>query len=118
NASDHHTIGLAPARDRESFPGTGGVSFSHCALEVGSVSELFAIRDFLRSKNVPIKFEGRRGPGCNVGIEFQDPDGFDIELYAAMDQIGWEGKSRPPSEWRRANSLEEAVANPVTGVMY
>ena len=118
HASDHHTIGLAPARDQEMLPKAGGVGFSHCALEVSSVAELFTIRDFLRLKGVPIKFEGRRGPGCNVGIEFQDPDGFDIELYAAMDQIGPEGKSRPSSEWRRASSLEEAVADPVAGVVY
>ena len=78
NASDHHTIGLAPAGDKGKVPNTDGVGFSHCALEVSSVSELYTIRDFLRAKGVVIQFEGRRGPGCNVGVEFQDPDGFNI----------------------------------------
>jgi catechol 2,3-dioxygenase-like lactoylglutathione lyase family enzyme len=85
NASDHHTMGLAPAGDTGKVPNTDGVRFSHCALEVGSVSELYTIRNFLRAKGVLIQFEGRRGPGCNVGVEFQDPDGFNIEIYAAMD---------------------------------
>lgn len=118
NGSDHHTIGLAPAKGPRELPKKGELGFDHCALEVGSVSELFKIREFLRSKGVTIVYEGRRGPGCNPGIEFLDPDGFMIELYAAMDQIGWDQKSRPSDQWRRATSLEEAVANPVPGVKY
>jgi catechol 2,3-dioxygenase-like lactoylglutathione lyase family enzyme len=117
NASDHHTIGLAQARENE-LPKAGHVGFSHCALEVESVAQLFKIREFLRAKGVKLKYEGRKGPGCNTGVEFFDPDGFTIELYAAMDQIGWDGKSRPASEWRRAKTLEEAVENPVPGVQY
>lgn len=116
--SDHHTIGLAPAKEHRDLPKRGQLGFDHVALEVGSVSELFKIRDFLRARGITIVYEGRRGPGSNPGIEFLDPDGFQIELYASMDQIGWDGKSRPSSEWRRASSLEEAVANPVPGVKY
>ena len=116
--SDHHTIALVPAKERHDLPKRGQLGFDHCALEVGRVRELLKIRDFLRSKGVKIVYEGRRGPGCNPGIEFLDPDGFTIELYACMDQIGWDGKSRPAEEWRRASSLEEAVENPVIGVKY
>ncbi len=118
NASDHHTIGLAAAAEAGELPKKNRPGFDHCALEVGSISELFEIRDFLRAKNIPITFEGRKGPGCNTGIEFLDPNGYTIELYAAMDQIGPDGKSRPASEWIRAKSLEEAAANPVRGAKY
>ncbi|MFQ5904567.1 MAG: VOC family protein, partial [Candidatus Binatia bacterium] len=118
HGSDHHTIGLAPAKDKNVQLKKGQLGFDHCALEVGSFSELFEIRDFLRSKGVTITYEGRKGPGCNPGVEFLDPDGLTIELYTSMDQIGWDGKSRPPEEWRRARSLEEAIANPVPGVKY
>ena len=74
NGSDHHTVALVPAETRREPPGEGQPGFHHCALEVGSVSELFRIRDFLRGKGVPIVYEGRRGPGGNPGIEFKDPD--------------------------------------------
>ena len=67
---------------------------------------------------MPVLFEGRRGPGSNPGIEFLNPDGYNIELYASMDQIGPDGRSRPPEEWRRASSLDEAIANPVRGAVY
>ncbi len=120
NASDHHTIALAPAKERIPLPdkARGQLGFDHMALEVENVSDLVRIRDFLRANGVQIVFEGRRGPGSNPGVEFLDPDGYMIELYASMDQVGPDGKSRPPEEWRRANSLEEAIANPVRGAVY
>ncbi|NIO06988.1 MAG: glyoxalase [Deltaproteobacteria bacterium] len=118
NATDHHTIALAPAKEKNELPEAGKVRFHHCALEVATVSELFKIRDFLKANNVKIIYEGRRGPGGNPGVEFVDPDGFNIEIYAAMDQIGSDGKSRPASEWSRAKTLEEAVANPLPGTNY
>jgi catechol 2,3-dioxygenase len=116
--SDHHSIGLVQATENNEVAEKSMVSFDHCAFEVASVSELFRIREFLRSKGVEIFFEGRRGPGCNIGVEFKDPNGFHVELYAALDQIGWDGKVRPPEQWSRAKSLEEAVANPVVGAKY
>jgi catechol 2,3-dioxygenase-like lactoylglutathione lyase family enzyme len=118
HGSDHHTIALVPAKTKEELPKDGRPGFHHCALEVGSVSELFKIRDFLRAKGVPIVYEGRRGAGSNPGIEFRDPDGFNIELYASMDQVGWDGRSRPAEQWKRAATLEEAVTNPLPGANY
>lgn len=118
NASDHHTIALAPADQQTPVTQRGQVGFDHVALEVETVSELFKIRDYLREKGAKIIYEGRRGPGGNPGVEFLDPDGLQIEIYASMDQIGAGGKSRPASEWKRANTLEEAVANPLPGVKY
>ena len=118
NGSDHHTIALVPAETPAVGPREGQPGFHHCALEVETVSELFRIRDFLRERGVPIVYEGRRGPGGNPGLEFKDPDGFNIEIYASMDQIGPDGQSRPAAEWRRAQTLEDAVAHPLPGVTY
>jgi catechol 2,3-dioxygenase-like lactoylglutathione lyase family enzyme len=118
NASDHHTIALMQAKEQNELPKRGQLGFDHMAFEVGSVSELFKIRDFLKAKGVKIMYEGRRGPGGNPGVEFVDPDGYQIEIYAAMDQIGEDGHSRPAAEWRRATTLEEAVANPLPGARY
>jgi len=116
--SDHHTVALVQAKTPDELPKEGRPGFHHCALEVSTVSELFKIRDFLRAKGVPIVYEGRRGPGGNPGVEFKDPDGFNVELYASMDQIGPDGKSRPSEQWSRAKTLEEAASNPLPGVKY
>jgi len=118
NGTDHHTIALMQAKDNNELPQKGQLGFDHMAFEVGTVSELFKIREFFKSKGVTIFYEGRRGPGGNPGLEFYDPDGYKIEIYSSMDQVGTDGKSRPANEWRRATTLEEAVANPLPNAEY
>lgn len=113
-AGDHHSVALKPCPGRERLrEAPRGLQVDHFAMEVASLDSLFAARDFLKERGVPIVFEGRRGPGCNLGVEFVDPDGYMLEIYWGMDQIGEDGRSRPAEQFRRASSLEEAVANPV-----
>ena len=90
-------------------------SLNHFAFEVGTPAEVFRARAWLRGQGVPIHFEGRRRAGCQLAVEFQDPDGNNLEIYWGLDQVGSGGHIRPPSEWRQALTLEDAVANPVAG---
>jgi catechol 2,3-dioxygenase len=112
---DHHTIAIAPAKAGETAeqPAKEQLGLSHFAMEVTSLDELFEIRDFLKRKGVPITFEGRKGAGSNIGVEFLDPDGYQLEIYCSMDQIGPENRARPSSQWNRVKSLEDARANPL-----
>ncbi len=114
NQTDHHTIALAkgPA-DGTCAPPDKYLTFHHLALEVDKIEELFTAREFLKNQGVEIEFEGRRGPGCNVGIEFRDPDGYSVELTCQMEQIGWNASARPHDMHRRASTLEEALETPV-----
>ena len=107
---DHHGVALvggASTIERSSL--------NHFAFEVGALDEVFRARAWLRDHGVPIHFEGRRRAGCQIAIEFQDPDGNNLEIYWNIDQIGTEGAVRSASEWLPAKSLEEAIANPVKG---
>jgi catechol 2,3-dioxygenase len=108
--TDHHGVALvggAPRLDRSTL--------NHFAFEVGSPDEVFRARAWLAAHGVPIVFEGRRRAGCQLAVEFRDPDGNHLELYWGIDQIGTDGRARPASEWRPARTLEDAVANPVPG---
>jgi catechol 2,3-dioxygenase len=87
----------------------------HVAFEVGSVEEVFAVRERLREQGATITFEGRRRAGCQIAVEFLDPDGHCLEIYWGLDQIGTSGYVRPASEWKGIKTLEAAVANPVIG---
>jgi catechol 2,3-dioxygenase-like lactoylglutathione lyase family enzyme len=113
---DHHTIGLAQAAAGEAAqqPDRSQLGLGHFAMEVSSLDELFEIREFLKAKGVKIVGEGRKGPGCNIGVELHDPDGYTVELYCNMDQIGPNNRSRPADQWRRAKTLEEARDNPLS----
>ena len=90
-------------------------SLNHFAFEVGSLDEVFRARAWLRKHGVPMHFEGRRRAGCQIAVEFVDPDGNNLEIYWNIDQIGTDGSVRPADEWRQARTLEDAVANPMPG---
>jgi catechol 2,3-dioxygenase len=108
--TDHHGVALVGGAKRSERS-----SLNHFAFEVGSADEVFRARSWLREHGVPIVFEGRRRAGCQIAVEFQDPDGNNLEIYWGLDQIGTEGSVRPASQWRQALTLEDAVANPVEG---
>ncbi len=109
--SDHHTIAIAPGKTKTRQD--QGLRVDHLALEVATMDELIGAREYLKSKGVNVTWEGRRGPGGNPGIHCLDPDGFEFELYCDMDQIDERGLSRPPQQWNRVGSLEEAKAKPL-----
>jgi catechol 2,3-dioxygenase-like lactoylglutathione lyase family enzyme len=106
--TDHHGVALVGGAGRSDT-----TTLNHFAFEVGSPDDVFRARAWLRKNGVPIVFEGRRRAGCQLAVEFRDPDGNNLEIYWGIDQVGSDGRVRPPSEWRQALTLEDALANPV-----
>lgn len=109
---DHHGIALIGEATHRSGDASG---LHHMAFEVATLDEVIRARDHLLANGVQLTFEGRRRAGCQVAIEFDDPDGHALEIYWGLDQVGSDGVSRPPDQWREAQSLAEAVANPPSG---
>jgi catechol 2,3-dioxygenase-like lactoylglutathione lyase family enzyme len=108
---DHHGIALFGGH---SAPLQGG-TLNHVAFEVGTLDEVFRVRAHLKAFGITPHFEGRRRAGCQVAVEFRDPDGHELEVYWDIDQVGSEGQVRPASEWRATGSLEDAVATAPKG---
>ncbi|HUB14626.1 MAG TPA: VOC family protein [Acetobacteraceae bacterium] len=109
--ADHHGIALFKAT-KENRHGAG---LHHIAFEVSTLDEVLRARDHLRRHDVHIHFEGRRRAGVQLAVEFQDPDGHNLEIYWGIDQIGSDGVVRPAEQWKGANNLEAAIADPVVG---
>ncbi len=109
--TDHHCLALVGAGPGQSKH----IELHHIAFEVGTLEEVFRVRDRLRAHNIPLSFEGRRRAGCQISVEFHDPDNHCIEIYWGIDQVGSDGRVRPANEWKGVRSLEEAIANPVSG---
>lgn len=110
-SADHHGIALVGSM-RSPSP---NVELNHLAFEVGTLDEVFRAREHLRRHDIAIDFEGRRRAGAQIAVEFHDPDGHRLEIFWGLDQVGSNGATRPPEEWRWAHSLEEAVTDPVRG---
>ena len=103
--SDHHCLALVGSKGDEA----NGKSLHHIAFELATLDEVFRARDHLQKHGATITFQGRRRAGCQVAIEFLDPDGHHLELYWGVDQIGSDDRPRPSDEWRQTASLEDAV---------
>lgn len=108
---DHHGIALVGGGKGPSAHG----EIHHMAFEVATLDDVLLARDHLMRHNVPIDFEGRRRAGAQVAVEFSDPDGHRLEIYWGLDQVGSDGRVRPPTEWREEFSLEAAIDNAPTG---
>ena len=108
---DHHGIALVGSTNAPA----ANIELNHIAFEVATLEEVVRARDHLRRHGVEIDFEGRRRAGCQLAVEFRDPDNHRLEIYWGIDQIGSDGAVRPPAEWKGARSLEDALANPVRG---
>lgn len=111
--SDHHAIGLKQGKAQRRPSPSDGLMIEHLAMEVEDLDALFEARAYLKGLGVPIVFEGRKGAGCGYSVYFNDPDGYQFEIYCDIDQIDESGRTRPPEQFRPAKSLEEAAANPV-----
>ncbi|MGH7825168.1 MAG: VOC family protein [Candidatus Binatia bacterium] len=109
--TDHHCLALVGAADGQA----GNKELHHFAFEVSGLAEVIRARERLRAHNVQIDFEGRRRAGCQIAVEFRDPDNHSVEIYWGVDQVGSDGSVRPSSEWHGVRSLEDAIAEPVPG---
>ena len=114
-ASDHHGVALVGAAPASSSHASPQHELHHMAFEVATLDEVFSARDWLKENGVKVEFEGRRRAGCQVAVEFRDPDGHWLEIYWGLDQVGADGRIRPPEEWRECFTLEAAVADAPPG---
>lgn len=108
---DHHGIALVGSMSGAAE----NVELNHIAFEVATLEEVMRARDHLRQHGVEIDFEGRRRAGCQLAVEFRDPDNHRLEIYWGIDQIGSEGRARPKEEWNGVRGLEAAIDDPVRG---
>jgi catechol 2,3-dioxygenase-like lactoylglutathione lyase family enzyme len=109
--TDHHGIALVGSMEGAA----PNIELNHIAFEVPSLDDVVRARDHLERHQVPIDFAGRRRAGCQIAVEFRDPDNHRLEIYWGIDQIGSDGRARPAAEWSGKPSIEAAIAEPVPG---
>ena len=109
--SDHHCLALVGGAQTEA----AARELHHLAFEVATLEEVLRAREHLRRHNVKVDFDGRRRAGCQVAVEFRDPDNHFLEIFWGLDRVGSDHRVRLPEEWREEASLEAAIANPPPG---
>lgn len=101
--TDHHDTVLVPLpKESAGAVSTERKEVQQISYEVDRVEDLRAALKHLKQNGVTIVSGMRqRGPGNDKTIDFLDPDGNVVQLFCEMDQIGWDGRSRPPDSWQR-----------------
>ncbi|QSR19345.1 VOC family protein [Novosphingobium sp. KA1] len=101
-AHDHHTlvIGSQMLVDiRE--PARKGALVNQLSWQIGSLQQVIDGVTYLE-ENAKIRRIGRDSPGSNWHAYAYCPDGYVNEIYYGMEQIGWDGRSKPSSMYDRA----------------
>ena len=102
--TDHHTFVLFNKKVMETLnPQRAGspVTINQITWQVGSLAEVSNAAKWLQETGVPFIRTGRDMPGSNWHSYVSDPDGHTNELYYGIEQVGWEGFSKPKPMYER-----------------
>ena len=102
--TDHHSMVLFPKRVRDALGRSEapGVTVNQITWQVGSMSEVSNAIKWFDAHGIKQQRSGRDMPGSNWHTYLLDPDGQSNELYYGIEQIGWNGHSKPRSMYDRA----------------
>ena len=98
-AHDHHAFVLYNHRHRGAVDKLGrwreNITVNQITWQCGSLAEVVDARNWLVESGRNVVRAGRDMPGSNWHVYVMDPDWFQNELYYGMEQIGWQGNSKP-----------------------
>jgi catechol 2,3-dioxygenase-like lactoylglutathione lyase family enzyme len=100
---DHHAFVLFN-RDvfaRMGRTGKPDITINQITWQVGSLAEVSDCGPWLQEQGVELQRVGRDMPGSNWHTYVYDPDGHTNELYYGIEQVGWEGFSKPRAMYHR-----------------
>ncbi|RKE38576.1 catechol-2,3-dioxygenase [Paraburkholderia sp. BL23I1N1] len=104
HSGDHHSFVLFDKRAMDArrpnnpFP---EVLVNQITWQVNSLEEVVDAARYFEDKDVPRLRSGRDTPGSNWHTYGFDPDGHIVEVYYGIEQIGWDGYSKPRSMYDR-----------------
>jgi catechol 2,3-dioxygenase-like lactoylglutathione lyase family enzyme len=96
--TDHHAFVLFPKKvmdhraDRKFAP---EVTINQITWQCGSLKEITDAHTYFQGQQVRVQRVGRDMPGSNWHVYVYDPDGHTNEFYYGIEQVGWNGLSKP-----------------------
>ncbi|MBN9082688.1 MAG: hypothetical protein BGP04_00690 [Rhizobiales bacterium 62-17] len=103
HGTDHHSFVLFPRRVRrmllKHIP--PHMTINQITWQVGSLREVVDGSNWLKGSGIRIARAGRDNPGSNWHAYPVDPEGHINEIYYGIEQIGWDGFSKPKGMHRR-----------------
>lgn len=96
-AHDHHAFVLYNhhLRKAQGRIKNEQVTVNQITWQVGSLAEVVNGFRWFNERGWKVRKTGRDMPGSNWHVYLNDPDGHNTELYYGIEQIGWDGHSKP-----------------------
>jgi catechol 2,3-dioxygenase-like lactoylglutathione lyase family enzyme len=106
--TEHHSLALFPLELRDVLGLSGHSKCAAFGIQLANYRQLKDAVKFLREHGLTVteSIPAELHPGIEYSATVRDPDGHTIQLYCAIEQIGWDGKPRP-KESRHPPSLKE-----------
>lgn len=99
HGTDHHSFVFFPKKALAAnyrFPGEfPEVTMNQITWQVGSLREVADAFGYFKARGLRIHRAGRDLPGSNWHAYPFDPDGHVNEVYYGIEQVGWDGHSKP-----------------------
>src|SRR5262249_8947766 len=97
--TEHHSVALYPLALRDELGLKADSTLMSFGLQLGSYKQLRDAVAFLKADGVTIKhLPPELFPRIDYRVLALDPDGFAVQLYWYMEQVGWDGRPRPASQ--------------------
>ncbi len=102
NNTEHHSLALYPIALRQVLGLSETTTLMSFGVQLANYTQLRDAKSFLDEHGVELRdFPPELTPGIDRSIIALDGNGHAIELYYGIEQIGWDGKLRPPSARRK-----------------
>ncbi|WP_016694369.1 VOC family protein [Rhodococcus rhodochrous] len=93
---EHHSLVIAPIELRDALGWDDNTTSIMLGVQVGSYEQLRAARRHLEERGCKeVQFPRELHTGIDYAAHYLDPAGHRIQLYYAMEHVGWDGSPRP-----------------------
>jgi hypothetical protein len=100
--TEHHSLALYPEELRSTLGLADGTSCFSFGFRIATYQQLKDAVAFLEAEGVEIRYlPPELFPGMDYTAFAIDPQGHAIQLYAYMEQVGWDGRTMPPDTRRK-----------------
>ncbi|MEZ5654044.1 MAG: VOC family protein [Burkholderiaceae bacterium] len=115
HGSEHHSLKLLPRAIRDDVGLSAHSSCASMGMQVGSYRQLREAVDWLRAQGVRfVDVPAELSPGIDYCAHVLDPEGHCLQLFYAMEQVGWDGKPRPAAQRRKIQTPWPETIEPLS----
>ncbi len=109
--TEHHAIALYPKALRAELGLSEHSSMMSFGVRLNDYKQLKDAVQFMKEKGVEVRnLPPELFPGMDYTTFCFDPDGHAIQLYYYMEQVGWDGRPRPPAQRRKIDNAKWPAA--------